>query len=93
MFYVDDDFHAEFIDRFETFDLALNELEKISKILFGEEPNMPPCLHWEECERDYHITQYDNKYNKILSLRILTLTKNDLIWYYNINNKGGDEII
>lgn len=61
MFKIEDTIHGDYLDgKFQTFDMALEELIRISRIPYGQEPNVAPCSNAEGCERDYHILQYDD---------------------------------
>jgi len=60
MHVIEDDFHAEPQDgEFATFEDAVSELERRSKIPWDEEPNRCPCTSWRTCHRDYVVIEYD----------------------------------
>jgi hypothetical protein len=86
MLYIEDDFHAKILDmNYDTFDVALWELGKNSEIPFGITPNIPPCVGWRDCVRDYHIIEYDNSQTpgKALSNKeILLISATEVKWFY-----------
>ena len=61
MFILEDDFHAEQIDRFDTYEAALNRIKELSNIPWDIEPNKCPCESWEKCGREYVIVEYEQK--------------------------------
>jgi hypothetical protein len=84
MYIIEDDFHAEpIIEKIETFEDAISELRDISKIPFGKEPNIPPCSNWENCQREYHIIEYDSqKPGEILSdIKVLLISSSGITWF------------
>jgi len=84
MFIIEDNFHAESLpEKYETFDRALEELIKISRIPYGQGPNIAPCSNIEGCERWYHILQYDDSTTpwKLLSdIEMLRMSPNEVKW-------------
>ncbi len=60
MYIIEDEIHAELLKKeYKTFEEALSALERIASISWDEEPNRCPCTNWKECERNYHIVEYD----------------------------------
>ena len=87
MYIIEDDFNAEpIIEKIETFEDAISELRNISEIPFGKEPNIPPCSSWENCQREYHIIEYDSqKPGKVLSnKKALLVSASGVKWFYLI---------
>ena len=84
MFIIEDEFHAERQEgQFPTFEDAIGELERISKIPWGEIPNRCPCTNWKDCVRNYQIIEYDTTQTPWLELNkkdILTITAQEVTW-------------
>jgi hypothetical protein len=59
-FLVEDDFHSDLMETFESYDEALGYLEVIVLAPWGTDPNDPPCGNMA-CERSYVIIEYDSK--------------------------------
>jgi hypothetical protein len=85
MYIIYDDLHAEIIsEKLDSFEAAKAELHRIFDIPFGEKPNTPPCTGWQQCQRDYHIVEYDDTQApwKLLSdTRALELSKTVIKWH------------
>lgn len=60
MFVIEDELHSESTGEFETLKDAIDELHRLSKIPWDEEPNKAPCISWMTCGRHYEIIEYDN---------------------------------
>ena len=60
MFIIEDEIHAEpQKGEFNCFEDAFIEIERRTKIPWNEPPNRCPCTGWRDCERSYHIIEYD----------------------------------
>ncbi len=59
IFVIEDETHAETHGKYNTFEDAVKELKKLSKIPWSQEPNMAPCVEWKKCGRNYKIIEYD----------------------------------
>lgn len=59
LFVLEDDFHAEPIAEFSTWDDAVTELNRIAHVRWGDAPNRPPCQDWASCRRDYELVEYN----------------------------------
>jgi hypothetical protein len=85
MYIIEDDFHAEIIsEKFDTFDSAISELQRIAEIPFGENPNTPPCRNWRKCKREYHIVEYDDSqlpWKRISDTKVLQITASEIKWH------------
>jgi hypothetical protein len=92
MFIIEDDFHAEFIgEKFDTFDSAILELRKISAVPFGNIPNKPPCVDWQNCQRDYQIVEYDDTqtpWKLIAKTQVLNISASKSVWLYTRQGKN-----
>jgi hypothetical protein len=86
MFIIEDDFHTEFIgEKFNTFDSAILELQRISTIPFSSPPNTPPCVDWQNCQRDYQIVEYDDTqtpWKLIAKTQVLHISASKIMWLY-----------
>lgn len=60
MFVIEDEWHAEpQSGEFDSFEDAMKELQRLSKIPWNQEPNLAPCSGWQSCGRRYEIFEYD----------------------------------
>jgi hypothetical protein len=93
MFMIEDDFHAELVgEKLETFEAALLAVRQIAALPFGEKPNAPPCTHWENCQRDYHILEYDDSqtaWQLIRRVEICSVSATGIEWFYPTPNDTG----
>lgn len=83
MFVIEDEIHAEPQGEFQSYEQALDELKKRSQIPFNVKPNQCPCTNWENCERQYHIIEYDTRktpWEKLNDKLILKMSKNKTEW-------------
>jgi hypothetical protein len=86
MFVIEEDFHAEWMGRFSSFEEALQELKNYSTIPWNENPNCPPCTGWKTCHRDYPIVEYDissDPWSEIKKTPIVEISSKGLIWKIN----------
>ena len=60
MFIIEDEFHAEQIAQFASFEEAIAELRRRAKLPWDKGPNMAPCMSWQTCGREYVIIEYDD---------------------------------
>ncbi len=58
-FAIEDQWHAETIGRFESFQAALDELTRLAAIPWDQQPNKAPCVSWQTCGRKYEILEWD----------------------------------
>lgn len=83
MFLIEDELHAEIQGEFQTFEEALRELEKRAEIPWNEIPNRCPCTNWENCERNYQITEYDTTqtpWKELQRIEILNISAEGAEW-------------
>ncbi len=81
-FIIEEEGHAEFIGEFETFEKAITELRRISKIPWNESPNISPCSN-PNCGRDYMLIEYevsDNHWEVIKSDFVLSVGPYLVAW-------------
>lgn len=82
-FIIEDAFHCELDEEYKTFEDALNEIKKRTTIPWNQKPNRPPCKSWEQCQRIYHIVEYqcDNKpWKKIQEWPIVGIERDKITW-------------
>jgi hypothetical protein len=78
-FWIEDELHAEVVGKFSTFCEAFKELIRLSNIKWMEDPNIPPCVSGEKCERVYQIVErLDNK--TLIELPILVINSDGSTW-------------
>jgi hypothetical protein len=63
MFEIEDELHAEGIKDCKGLEDAIAELKRLSKIPYGQEPNLAPCVSWRTCGRRYIINEFDDSVN------------------------------
>ncbi len=83
-FMVEDDFHSDWMETFESYDEALAYLEKIVLAPWGTDPNEPPCGDLS-CERSYVIVEYDSKgeeWTEIGQLVAVRVSAEGIDWRY-----------
>ncbi|CAL77354.1 hypothetical protein BRADO3575 [Bradyrhizobium sp. ORS 278] len=59
VFVIEDEIHAEWLGKFESFEAAMDELRRLATIPFGQHPNLPPCMAGDACKREYQIIEFD----------------------------------
>ncbi|GGC06232.1 hypothetical protein GCM10011352_35590 [Marinobacterium zhoushanense] len=88
-FSIEDEVHAEWQGDFSTFEDALNELKRRSKIPWNQEPNKCPFISWESCERIYTISEVeigDETYSPIREAEVLNVSSKGVIWLKGFEN-------
>jgi hypothetical protein len=60
VFVIEDEFHAEWISQFDSFEAAMNELRRLATIPWGQRPNRAPCTSGDACKREYQIIEVDD---------------------------------
>ena len=83
IFVIEDEAHAEYCGEFSTFENALIELKKRSKIKWDEKPNICPCTNWKNCGRNYEIIEYDETketWKEIKTTPILKISSKGVVW-------------
>lgn len=84
MFIIEDEMHSEIQKgEYKTFEEAFNELERRANIPWDESPNRCPCTNWKNCERIYHIIEYDDSqiyWKEVNRWHILTISADGVIW-------------
>ena len=89
IYIIEDDFHAEHVEKFPSFELALTRLQEFSKITWGEFPNIAPCTNGLNCRRDYIIKEVTNPGTfgkiKVVTTPIFSITAEGLEWNYKNN--------
>ena len=69
MFIIEDEAHSEYIAEVQTWEEAITELKRLSKIPWDKEPNQAPCISWKTCGREYIIIEFDGDGNSAKQLR------------------------
>ena len=81
-FTIEEEGHADYLGEFNTFEEALFELEKISKIPWGTKPNVSPCST-PYCSRDYTINEFDvskKQWKLIKNNFVLSVDPDGSVW-------------
>jgi hypothetical protein len=60
IFVIEDVLHAEWCGEFPSYEEAMQELKKRSKLPWDAEPNRCPCTSWKTCKRSYEIIEFDD---------------------------------
>ena len=74
MFVIEDELHAEWIGEFPDRESALGRLRELAEIPWDQPPNLPPCMSWRTCGRNYQIYQYDPRDPERLLGNVLALS-------------------
>lgn len=83
LFVIEDEFHAEPQGRFDSYNSAMEELQRRTKIPWNEDPNVCPCTNWKNCQRDMQIIQYDTSikpWKEISRTDIFRISANGIEW-------------
>lgn len=84
MFKIEDEIHAESLDgKIETFEQAMEILKERAEIPYAEKPNKCPCINWENCERQYHIIEYDDRsipWKELGRQKVITISAKGIKW-------------
>jgi hypothetical protein len=82
MFVIEDDIHAEPHGRYATFDEALAELRRLSRIPWGQPPNIAPCASWRRCGREYAIVDDDSRppWEELRRVYVLNISSRGVTW-------------
>jgi hypothetical protein len=83
MFVIEDELHGEDHGEFATFDDALSELERRSRIAWDERPNRAPCTNWRGCGRNYEVIEYDivvRPWKQLRRVRVLEVDATGIRW-------------
>ncbi len=59
MFVIEDTAHCESFGRYESFELALDEIKRLATIPWNKKPIKAPCSEWKNCGRFFEIVEYD----------------------------------
>lgn len=84
VFWVEDEIHADGIGEFTTFDEAVDELRRLEKVSWDEQPNTPPCGNLKTCGREYVIIEYnadDTPYDKLNETYVLSTAATGNTWH------------
>lgn len=87
-FIIEDEGHSEKLDRFPTFDDALNKMKIIKNIPWNKEPNKCPCAQWKTCKREYKIAEYeiiDGKWKLLKKTDIFDISSIGIDWKFEKN--------
>lgn len=57
---IEDEAHAEWCGKFDTYQDAFQELKRRSKIRWDQLPNVCPCTNWKNCGRRYEIIEFED---------------------------------
>ena len=87
MFVIEDEWHAEPLKgEFNTLEDAMNELRRLAKISWDQQPNLAPCTGWRHCGRKWEIIEYDASVTpwKLLSKNpVLEIDADGIRWLSN----------
>lgn len=91
IFEIEDDVHAEGFGQFDTYEQAFERLKEIAEQPWDKEPYKPPCSGWEDCDREYHIVEWDNtepEWKEISRKFLLYVSANSKQWKDEIIDVG-----
>lgn len=57
-FRIEDEIHADGFREFESFQGALNEVQRLAALPWDSEPVVAPCSSWRTCGRDFEIVEF-----------------------------------
>ena len=83
IYIIEDQIHAEWLGKYESLPLAIQELKRLSSISFGTSPNKCPCSNSADCSREYEIIEYKTESDPWQELRrfgTLEISKNGMSW-------------
>ena len=83
MFVIEDEFHAEWIGKFSSFEHAIAELRRIALLPRDGAPNQPPCMNWETCGREYSVVEYDDSHSpwqEVRRVSVLRVSASGVEW-------------
>jgi len=87
MFVIEDQLHAEPQGHFASFQEAMAELKRRSRIHWDEAPNCAPCASWSTCGRDYEIIEYDDSqlpWRELSRVAVLKISSAGIKWLVGI---------
>lgn len=76
MFTLEDTIHCT-LEKYDTFELALEAVQRRAQIPWHEEPNQAPCTSWRTCGRSYIIGEFDETTNPWTTLKITPILEID----------------
>ena len=79
MFYVEDDLHAQIMEKFLSKEKAIEYLRLLKDIPWGVEPNVSMCIN-PDCERWYWLIEQDDKHNEISREEALLINSEKCQW-------------
>lgn len=94
MYCIEDDLHAESIGEFWTIQEAWSELRRLAGLPWDQEPNVAPCMGWEQCGRHYEIVEYDvaeRPWTELRRAMVLEVSAKEVRWVEDPRAKGSFE--
>ena len=91
-FSIEENLHSDSWDGFSSYEDALEELKRRSKIPWDKEPNVCPCTSWRTCERNYAIVQYrvqNDEWEEIACEWLLDISSKGVKWLKNCPGNFG----
>jgi len=85
VFVVEDEFHAEWQEQFQSFDAAIAELRIRASVAWNEAPNRCPCISWQTCGRDYVVVEFNDQvspWKEIGRVPVLSVSAKGATWHY-----------
>ena len=71
MYWIVDDIHLDGRGVFPTLDAALGELDRLARIPWDDPSNRAPCLSWQDCGRDWELSEWDESQQPAVLVRRL----------------------
>jgi hypothetical protein len=85
---IEDELHADYVGRFETFEEASNELQRLALVPWDEDPNQALCTSWQSCGREYSIVEFDSAvdpWREVRRISALRINAAGIIWAPHFN--------
>jgi hypothetical protein len=80
LFIIEDDFHAEWLERFRSRAEAVAYLRELAEIPWDQEPNCAPCRGWRACHRDWVLIEYDESWEEIGRTAAFSVSADGVVW-------------
>lgn len=84
IFVVEDEVHAEWQGKFNSFDDAFAELQVRASVAWDKSPNRCPCVSWRACGREYAVVEFDSEispWKEIGRTLILSVNATGFTWH------------
>lgn len=83
-FIIEDESHAEWQCKYDSFEDAVKDLEKRRDIPWNKKPNVCPCISWKTCGRRYAIIEFNtdtHPWKEINRQLVLEISSKESKWF------------